>query len=139
MPHDCTAQAIPGHSAQSASSLLLLKSKQAITKRTGSSKWSPSVTREGQASTHKLEEGFTELVGNSVEAGRAQQDGSRTCVRETVLTPVDALSFRVSVPWTGERSVVYCAAQGSPCLFIRKKEFRLLVKTPALTALWHNT
>lgn len=55
------------------------------------------------------------------------------CVKETVLTPVYALSFRVSVPWTGERRVVYCAAQGSPCLFIRQKEFRLLVKTPALT------
>lgn len=69
MPLACLAQAIPGHSAQSASSSLLLKSRQAITKRTGSSNWSPSATREGQASAHGLEEGFTELAGNSVEAG----------------------------------------------------------------------
>lgn len=42
---------------------------QAITKRIGSSNCSPSATREGEARAHGLEEDFTELAGNSVEAG----------------------------------------------------------------------
>lgn len=62
----------------------------------------------------------------------AQQGGSRKCVKETVLTSTDALSLCHGLD---KSSIAYRAAQG---LFIRKNEFRVLVKTLALTALWHN-
>lgn len=65
----------------------------------------------------------------------AQQGRSRKCVKETLLTPVNTLNLCHGLE---KSSVVYYAAQGSSCLFICKKEFRLLVKTPALTALWYN-